>query len=130
METMKLQKRVTASAMLDPKIVVPAIWAAFAKLDPRLMVKNPVMFVVETVAALTYGDLRARSRHRRRQPWLHRPDHYLAVVHGAVRQFRRSRRRRPRQGAGRVAEEDPHREQGQAAERRGQELISWYPEPA
>jgi K+-transporting ATPase ATPase B chain len=53
METMKLQKKVTASAMLDPKIVVPAIRAAFAKLDPRLMVKNPVMFVVETVAALT-----------------------------------------------------------------------------
>ena len=53
METMKLQKKVTASAMLDPKIVVPAIRAAFAKLDPRLMVKNPVMFVVEIVAALT-----------------------------------------------------------------------------
>jgi K+-transporting ATPase ATPase B chain len=53
METMKLQKKVTASAMLDPKIVVPAIRAAFAKLDPRLMAKNPVMFVVEIVAALT-----------------------------------------------------------------------------
>src|SRR5947209_16391566 len=53
METMKLQKKVNASAMLAPKIVVPAIRAAFAKLDPRLMVKNPVMFVVEIVAALT-----------------------------------------------------------------------------
>src|SRR5512132_2294555 len=53
METMKLQKKVTASAMLDPKIVVPAIRAAFAKLDPRLMIKNPVMFVVEIVAVLT-----------------------------------------------------------------------------
>src|SRR5438128_2141274 len=53
METMKLQKKVNASAMLDPKIVVPAIRAAFAKLDPRLMIKNPVMFVVEIVAALT-----------------------------------------------------------------------------
>src|SRR5256714_1586088 len=53
METMKLQKKVNASAMLDPKIVVPAIRAAFAKLDPRLMIRNPVMFVVETVAALT-----------------------------------------------------------------------------
>ena len=53
METMKLQKKVTASAMLDPKIVVPAIKAAFVKLDPRLMIKNPVMFVVEIVAALT-----------------------------------------------------------------------------
>src|SRR5437899_6684417 len=53
METMKLQKKVNASAMLDPKIVVPAIRAAFAKLDPRLMIRNPVTFVVEIVAALT-----------------------------------------------------------------------------
>src|ERR1700704_2401449 len=53
METMKLQKQVPVSAMLDPKIVVPAIGSAFAKLDPRLMIKNPVMFVVEVVAALT-----------------------------------------------------------------------------
>src|SRR3981189_786486 len=53
METMKLQKNATASTMLDPKILVPAIWSSFAKLDPRLMIKNPVMFVVEIVAALT-----------------------------------------------------------------------------
>ena len=53
MEAMKLQKKVTASTMLDPKILVPAISSAFVKLDPRLMVKNPVMFVVEIVAALT-----------------------------------------------------------------------------
>src|SRR6266567_1573091 len=49
----KLNKRTSASAMLDPKIVWPAISASFAKLDPRLMMKNPVMFVVEIVAALT-----------------------------------------------------------------------------
>src|SRR5712675_2560747 len=53
MEVLKLQKQATASAMLDPKIVIPALGSAFAKLDPRLMMKNPVMFVVETVAALT-----------------------------------------------------------------------------
>lgn len=53
MDTMKLQKRAPISAMLDPKIVAPAIRASFAKLDPRLMVTNPVMFVVEIVAALT-----------------------------------------------------------------------------
>jgi K+-transporting ATPase ATPase B chain len=49
----KLNKRMPVSAMLDPKIVMPAIGAAFAKLDPRVMVKNPVMFVVEVGAALT-----------------------------------------------------------------------------
>jgi K+-transporting ATPase ATPase B chain len=53
METMKLQKKVTASTMLDPKILVPAIKSALVKLDPRQMIKNPVMFVVEVVAALT-----------------------------------------------------------------------------
>ena len=53
MEAMKLQKKMTASAMLDPKILVPAIKSAFVKLDPRLMIKSPVMFVVEVVAALT-----------------------------------------------------------------------------
>jgi K+-transporting ATPase ATPase B chain len=53
METMKLQKRTATSAMLNRKILLPAIKASFVKLDPRLMIKNPVMFVVEVVAALT-----------------------------------------------------------------------------
>jgi len=41
------------SSILDPKIVVPAIGASFKKLDPRTLITNPVMFVVEVVAALT-----------------------------------------------------------------------------
>jgi K+-transporting ATPase ATPase B chain len=49
----KPNKRMPVATMLDPKIVVPAIGAAVAKLDPRAMIKNPVMFVVEIVAALT-----------------------------------------------------------------------------
>jgi potassium-transporting ATPase ATP-binding subunit len=49
----KMNKRMPVATMLDPKIVMPAIGAAFAKLDPRMMIKNPVMFVVEIVAALT-----------------------------------------------------------------------------
>src|SRR6266403_1316658 len=53
MDVVKLNKRMPVSAMLDPKIVMPAIGAAVTKLDPRLMIKNPVMFVVEIVAALT-----------------------------------------------------------------------------
>src|SRR5215813_1812413 len=53
METLKLQKRSSMSTMLDPKILTPAIAASFTKLDPRVMMKNPVMFVVEIVAALT-----------------------------------------------------------------------------
>ena len=53
MEVVKLNKRMPVSAMLDPKIVLPAIGSSFRKLDPRLMIRNPVMFVVEIVAALT-----------------------------------------------------------------------------
>ena len=41
------------SSLLDPSILVPAIGQAFGKLDPRLMIRNPVMFVVEVVATLT-----------------------------------------------------------------------------
>ncbi len=39
--------------MTDPKILVPAIGDAFKKLDPRIMIRNPVMFMVEIVATLT-----------------------------------------------------------------------------
>jgi K+-transporting ATPase ATPase B chain len=53
METSTLSTRPSASTLINPKILVPAIGSAIAKLDPRLMVKNPVMFVVEVVAALT-----------------------------------------------------------------------------
>ncbi|MDX3355231.1 potassium-transporting ATPase subunit KdpB [Streptomyces sp. ME01-24h] len=39
--------------MLDPKQLVTSLPDAFKKLDPRVMVKNPVMFVVEVGAVLT-----------------------------------------------------------------------------
>ena len=41
------------TALLAPQIVVPALGSAFGKLDPRAMIRNPVMFVVEVVALLT-----------------------------------------------------------------------------
>ena len=53
METSHIRKRMPVSALLDPKIVVPAIGSAFVKLDPRTLIKNPVMFVLEIVTALT-----------------------------------------------------------------------------
>src|ERR1700761_9445855 len=46
-------RRGSAVTMLDPAILVPAIGASFRKLDPRVMMRNPVMFVVEVVATLT-----------------------------------------------------------------------------
>jgi K+-transporting ATPase ATPase B chain len=53
MERLTPRKRMPVSALTDPKIVLPAIGAAFAKLDPRTLIRSPVMFVVEVVAALT-----------------------------------------------------------------------------
>ncbi len=41
-----------SSSILDPALVVSAIGGAFKKLDPRALWTNPVMFVVEVVAAL------------------------------------------------------------------------------
>jgi len=53
METSQLRKQMPVSALFDPKIVVPAIGSAFVKLNPRSLMKNPVMFVLEAVTALT-----------------------------------------------------------------------------
>ena len=53
METSHLRKRMPVSALFDPKIVIPAIGSAFVKLNPRTLMKNPVMFVLEIVTALT-----------------------------------------------------------------------------
>jgi potassium-transporting ATPase ATP-binding subunit len=53
METSTVRKHRPVSALFDRKIVVPAIGAAFVKLNPRTLIKNPVMFVLEIVTALT-----------------------------------------------------------------------------
>ncbi|HEY1631374.1 MAG TPA: potassium-transporting ATPase subunit KdpB [Rhizomicrobium sp.] len=41
------------SSIADASIILPAVWGAVKKLDPRAMARNPVMFVVEIVATLT-----------------------------------------------------------------------------
>lgn len=42
-----------SGSILDARILVPALGAAFRKLDPRSLARNPVMFVVAVVTALT-----------------------------------------------------------------------------
>ncbi len=42
-----------SSALFSREIVVPALGSAVMKLDPRALIRNPVMFVVEVVAILT-----------------------------------------------------------------------------
>ena len=48
-----MAERARSISIWDPGIVKPAIAASFAKLDPRIQVKNPVMFIVEVGSLLT-----------------------------------------------------------------------------
>ncbi|MFG1430405.1 potassium-transporting ATPase subunit KdpB [Xanthobacter sp. V2C-8] len=41
------------ASILDARILLPAVGDAFRKLDPRTLARNPVMFVVAVVSALT-----------------------------------------------------------------------------
>lgn len=41
-----------APSLLDPAILLPAVRQAFLKLDPRKLLRNPVIFVTEVVAAI------------------------------------------------------------------------------
>jgi potassium-transporting ATPase ATP-binding subunit len=53
MESANPRKRAQSATLLDAGILWPALGSSFVKLDPRAMIRNPVMFVVEVVAALT-----------------------------------------------------------------------------
>src|SRR5258707_3825295 len=53
MKATHIPKERLVAALFDPKIVFPAIGSAFVKLDPRSLMKNPVMFVREVVPVLT-----------------------------------------------------------------------------
>ena len=53
MKISALRRTKPVSTLFDPKIVLPAIGSALVKLDPRTLIKNPVMFVLEVVSALT-----------------------------------------------------------------------------
>jgi potassium-transporting ATPase ATP-binding subunit len=49
-------------SIFDPKIIWPAIGDSFIKLNPRLMVRNPVMFVTMVGAAISTVDIFRCSR--------------------------------------------------------------------
>jgi K+-transporting ATPase ATPase B chain len=51
--TALISRGVRARPLFDPEILKRATKESFVKLDPRLVAKNPVMFVVEVGAALT-----------------------------------------------------------------------------
>src|SRR5271165_385776 len=51
--TLMPKRGARARPLLDPPIVKRALKDSFVKLNPRTMMKNPVMFVVEVGAAMT-----------------------------------------------------------------------------
>ena len=106
-----------APSLFDWSIVGPAIGDSFRKLDPRLMVKNPVMFVTMVGAVLTTAGIFTSPADRGFIAQLAR----LALVHRAVCQLRRGRGRRPRQGPGRQPCARPARTPSPAACANGRE---------
>ena len=112
-ETKAERVRATTS-MLDASIMRRAIVDSFVKLNPRHMMRNPVMFVVEVGSVLTtilfFTNLELGEHERER---LRRARRRVPLVHRAVRELRRGGRRRSRQGAGRHAAQDPLRDDGQ-----------------
>ena len=50
--TAQTQTKKKSKSIWDAKIATRAFWDSFAKLNPRTLMKNPVMFVVEIGAAL------------------------------------------------------------------------------
>jgi potassium-transporting ATPase ATP-binding subunit len=53
MQSSTTRKGMSASTLLDPSLLWPAVGASFSKLDPRTLVKTPVIFVLEVVTILT-----------------------------------------------------------------------------
>ena len=110
------KKLARARPLFDPEIVRRAIRASFVKLNPVTLTKNPVMFVVEVGAVLTTVFLVRDMFAGAAGPEVRSADRALALVHGAVRQLRRSDGRSARQGAGRQPAQDQDRRAGQAAD--------------
>ena len=95
-----LMMALTKRPLFDPPIVRRATRDAFVKLDPRHMVRNPVMFVVLVGSVLHDAGARRATSSAGRRRRLHAAARALALVHRAVRELRRSDGRRARQGAG------------------------------
>ncbi|GAA3023918.1 hypothetical protein GCM10020229_39060 [Kitasatospora albolonga] len=92
-----------ASGLFDPKHLVAAFPEALRKLHPRVMVKNPVMFVVEVGSALTtLSALLSPSVFA----WLISAWLWLTVVFANLAEAVAEGRG---QGAGRFAAQGPHR---------------------
>ena len=94
-----MSSKTKPQGLFDSQIIARASIDALRKLDPRALAKNPVIFVTEVVSLMVTLLFIRDLVTPQRDGLLLGPDRGLAVVHRAVRQFRRGRRRRARQGA-------------------------------
>lgn len=60
-------------SILDMTILLPAVWGAFRKLDPRVAVRNPVMLVVLVGAVVTTIECLAA-------PWRGQPLYFVSQI--------------------------------------------------
>ena len=103
-------KRNKNNSLFDPVLLRRSLRASFTKLDPRQMIKNPIMFTVEAVtfAMLLLIVRIAVTGDTSQGSLLYNLVIFAgASLNGALRQFRRGHRRSPRQGAGRLAAQNP-----------------------
>ena len=66
MDISKTRSRSTIATITDPKILVPAIGGAFRKLDPRILIRNPVSAQPSCALPMTLAlTCRAAATHSR-----------------------------------------------------------------
>ena len=90
-----MTKKPATITLWDRSILRGAVGDSFAKLDPRIQFKNPVMFIVEIGSVITTGRSDQAARDRNGPAPLHGAGHALALVHGPLRQLRGSGGRGP-----------------------------------
>ncbi len=101
------------TSLLEPTIARAALLDSFRKLDPRALLRNPVILSVWVVSVLVTGQL-AVDIAQGHAVAFEAQIADLAVADRALRQLRRGARRGPRQGPGREPAQDAHARRSRA----------------
>ena len=83
-----MSERARTISIWDPGIVRQAVVDSLWKLDPRIQIKNPVMFIVEIGSVLTTMVFIQELTGGGGQAAVHRPGGVLVMVHRPVRKLR------------------------------------------
>ena len=83
-----MSERARRISIWDPSIIRQAVIDSILKLDPRIQIRNPVMFIVEVGSVITTVIWLQELFGGSGEPLLHRPGGVLALVHRALRELR------------------------------------------